>query len=136
IDEHAPTARRRLEKKRTLLTVYGRPELQTLLNGGERLRMENEILPKYIGTCRWFGAKERNLRPMRVLEQTTISPEADTAMFWFVEVSYLDGPNETYALPVKIASGDKARAISQSTPHAVIARFDGDESILFDAVWD
>jgi maltose alpha-D-glucosyltransferase/alpha-amylase len=128
--------RRRLEKKRTLPIVYGQPELPTLLSGRERLRIENEILPKYIGNCRWFGAKARNLRHMRVLEQTTMSSETDTAMFWFVEVSYLDAPNETYALPVKIASGDRARAISQSAPHAVIARFDGDESILFDAVWD
>jgi len=128
--------RRRLEKKRTLPTVYARPELQILLNDGERVRIENEILPEYIRTCRWFGAKARNLRDMRVLEQTTISPEADAAMFWFVEVSYFDAPNETYALPVKIASGDKARAISQSAPQAVIARFDGRESILFDAVWD
>src|SRR3984893_7494139 len=127
--------RRRLEKKRTLLTVYSRPELQTLLNGREGARIENEILPKYIGTCRWFGAKARNLRHMRVVEQSTISSEPNAAQFWFVEVSYLDGPTENYALPVKIASGDKARTILQSTPHAVIARFP-DGSILFDAVWD
>jgi len=74
---------------------------------------------------------------MRVHEQSPISAEPDAAEFWFVEVSYLDGPNETYALPVKIADGDAAHAVSQSAPHAVIARFDGaEEAILFDAVWD
>src|SRR5205814_6936451 len=61
----------------------------------------------------------------------------DAAQIWFVEVSYLDGPDEIYALPVKIVSGDMARAISQTAPHAVIARFeDSEETILFDAVWD
>src|SRR5205085_9931247 len=66
-----------------------------------------------------------------------ISSEPDGAQFWFVEVSYLDGPTETYALPVKILSGDKARSLAQSAPHAVIARFSDEHgSILFDAVWD
>ena len=38
---------------------------------------------------------------------------------------------------MKIVSGDMARAISQTAPHAVIARFeDSEETILFDAVWD
>jgi maltose alpha-D-glucosyltransferase/alpha-amylase len=129
------TERRRLEKKRVVPTLNGRPELQSLLDDGERARIEGEILPEYIATCRWFGAKARTLRQMRVLERSTISSEPNVAQFWFVEVSYLDGPTENYALPVKIASGDKARAILQSAPHAVIAHFD-EGSILFDAVWD
>src|SRR2546430_4045496 len=74
---------------------------------------------------------------MRVLERPAISSEPNAAQFWFVEVSYLDGPTETYALPVKIISGEKSSSLVQSAPHAVIASF-GDEqgSILFDAVWD
>ena len=131
------TERRRLEKKRVAPTLNVRPELQSLLDDGERARIESEVLPDYIAGCRWFGAKARTLRQMRVLERSSISSEPDTAQFWFVEVSYLDGPTETYALPVKIASGKEAQAISQSSPHAVIAHF-GDKhgSILFDAVWD
>jgi len=129
--------RRRMEKKRVVPTLNSRAELQSLLDDGERVRLENEILPEYIAGCRWFGAKARTLRQMRVLERSTISAEPNAAQFWFVEVSYLDGPTETYALPVTIASDDKAHAISQSAPHAVIARFgDKQGSILFDAVWD
>src|SRR5258707_5719185 len=129
--------RRRAEKKRVVPTLNARPELQSLLDDGERERIEGEVLPEYIATCRWFGAKARTLRQMRVLERSAISSEPNAAQFWFVEVSYLDGPTETYALPVKILSDDKARSLAQSAPHAVIARF-GDEhgSILFDAVWD
>ena len=127
--------RRRLEKKRIVPTLNVRAELQTLLDDGERARIEGQVLPDYIATCRWFGAKARTLRQMRVLERPAISSEPNAAQFWFVEVSYLDGPTENYALPVKIASGEKARAISQSAPHAVIAHFD-DGSLLFDAVWD
>ncbi|HYS96006.1 MAG TPA: maltose alpha-D-glucosyltransferase, partial [Chthoniobacterales bacterium] len=129
--------RRRLEKKRVVPTLNARPELQSLLDDGQRARIEGEILPEYIASCRWFGAKARTLRQMRVLERSTISSEPNAAQFWFVEASYLDGPTETYALPVKILSDDKARSLAQSAPHAVIARFSDDhDSILFDAVWD
>jgi maltose alpha-D-glucosyltransferase/alpha-amylase len=131
------TDTRRSARKRVVPTVNGSANLRTLLNDGQRAQFEREILPEYIKTCRWFGAKARTLRHMRVLEQPAISSEPDAAQFWFVEVSYLDGPTETYSLPVKIASGDAARAVSQATPQAIIARFAGsDETVLYDAVWD
>jgi maltose alpha-D-glucosyltransferase/alpha-amylase len=128
---------RRLSRKRVVPTLNAPADLRMLLNNDQRARIESTILPEYIRNCRWFGAKARTLRHMRVHEQSPISAEPDAAEFWFVEVSYLDGPNETYALPVQIALGDAAHAISQSAPHAVIARFHGaEEAILFDAVWD
>jgi maltose alpha-D-glucosyltransferase / alpha-amylase len=133
----AQTEARRLEKKRVVPTLNAPADLHALLNDGQRARIENEILPEYIRHCRWFGAKARTVRDMKVREQSAISAESGAAQFWFVEVSYLDGPTETYALPVKIATGKKAQAISQSAPHSVIARFsEGEEAILFDAVWD
>jgi maltose alpha-D-glucosyltransferase/alpha-amylase len=133
----AQTEARRLEKKRVVPTLNVPVDLHALLDDGQRGRIENEILPEYVRHCRWFGAKARTVRDMKVREQSAISAEPGAAQFWFVEVSYLDGPTETYALPVKIATGQKAQAISQSAPHAVIARFsEGEEAILFDAVWD
>ena len=132
----AQTESRRSSKKRVVPSVNVPADLQTLLSNGQRAQFEREILPDYIRGCRWFGAKARTLRHMRVLEQPAVSGEPGAAQFWFVEVSYLDGPNETYALPVKIAYGEAARSISQSAPHAIIARFDGEEAVLFDAVWD
>jgi len=133
----APTEARRTLKKPLMPTIHARAELDVLLNDGQREQIENEILPNYIQARRWFGSKARTLRNIKVIEQLAISSDADGGRIWFVEVSYLDGPTETYALPVKIASGDAARAVFQSTPHAVITRFAGtEETILFDAIWD
>src|SRR6059036_1358136 len=56
--------RRRMEKKRLVPTLNARPELQSLLDDGERVRLESEILPEYIAGCRWFGAKARTLLQM------------------------------------------------------------------------
>src|SRR5690242_6368814 len=127
--------RDRAAKKRVVPSINGEPKLESLLADGQREKIENEILPEYISTCRWFGAKALALREMRVREHPPISTSPGAAQLWMVEVSYLDGPTENYALPVKIASADKAAKIAQAAPNAVIARF-SDGSILFDAVWD
>ncbi len=133
----APTEVRRPSKKPLVPTIHAHAELHTLLNDGQREQLENEILPNYIQTRRWFGSKARTLRHLRVIEHPAVSSDADAGRLWFVEVSYLDGPTETYALPVKIAFGDAARAVFQSTPEAIIARFAStEETILMDAIWD
>ena len=125
----------RARKKRIVPGLNSRPELQSLLDDGERARLENEVLPEYVSTCRWFGAKSRTLRQLRVLERSPVSSGPNAAHLWLLQISYLDGPTENYSLPVKIAPADKAKNILQSAPHAVIARFE-DGSVLFDAVWD
>ena len=133
----APTEGRRASKKRVVPTINAAAELHTLLANGQRGPLEREILPDYIQTCRWFGSKARTFRHLKVIEQPAFSSDTDAAQLWFVEVNYLDGPTEIYAVPVKIASGDAARAVVQGAPHAIIARFGGaEETILYDAIWD
>ncbi len=127
--------RERAAKKRIIPTIHAQPDLESLLANGQREQIENKILPEYVPTCRWFGAKARMLRQMRIVERSSVSSSPDAADLWVLEVTYLDGPTENYALPVKIAPPDKAKSISQSAPQAVIARFP-DGSILFDAIWD
>ena len=134
---HAPTDGRRTPRKKTVPVINAPMELETLLTNGQRAAIEHEILPRYLQTCRWFGSKARTFRSLKIVEQPSISDDADSAQLWLVEVSYLDAPTETYVLPVSIASGETARALSQAAPHAIIARFAGnDENVLFDATWD
>src|SRR6266436_2253560 len=133
----APTDSRRGLKKRVVPTLKTPAQLEVLLHDSYREQLEREILPTYIRNCRWFGSKARTFRHLKVIEQLPISAEGDGAQLWFVEVSYLDAPTETYAVPVKIASDDVARSISQSAPHAIIAHFAGsDGAVLLDALWD
>jgi maltose alpha-D-glucosyltransferase / alpha-amylase len=133
----APTEARRASKKRVVPTLKTPAELETLLRDNQRAQLEREILPTYIRNCRWFGSKARTFRDLKVVEQLPISSNAGGAQLWFIEISYLDAPTETYAIPVRIASDDVARGVSQNAPHAIIARFGGsDGAILFDAIWD
>jgi maltose alpha-D-glucosyltransferase / alpha-amylase len=131
------TEGRRATKKRVVPTMRASADVSAALNDSVRVQLENEILPDYIRNCRWFAAKARTLRHMRMREQSSVGSEATAAQIWFVEVSYLDGPDEFYVLPIKLATGDAARAVLQNAPQAVIARFDADsDAILFDGVWD
>ena len=133
----APSEARRISKKRAVPVINAPADLQDLLVNAQRTVLEREILPHYIRSCRWFGSKALTLRNVRVLEHPAISSNGDASQLYFVEMNYLDGPIETYALPVKIASGDAARALSRDAPHAIITRFAGaKEAILFDAIWD
>src|SRR4029450_9893302 len=133
----AQTNGRRVSKKHVVPTLNAPGALHALLDDGQRAQLEQVILPNYIQTCRWFGSKARTLRDLKVVEQPAVSSETDVARFWFVVVSYVDGPTETYALPVKIASGNAARVVSRSAPHAVIARLAGtEETILYGGVGD
>src|SRR5438067_1823954 len=133
----APTEARRAQKKRVSPTIKAPAELNILLGNGQREQLEREILPNYVRICRWFGSKARTFRQLKVIEQLPISADADAAQLWFIEISYLDAPTETYAIPVRIASDAVARSVSQNAPHAVIARFaDGDVAVLLHAIWD
>ncbi|HEY0368896.1 MAG TPA: maltose alpha-D-glucosyltransferase [Chthoniobacterales bacterium] len=113
------------------------PELATLLNGDQRKLIEREVLPDYVRNRRWFGSKARSISGMRVAEELHVSNHPDAGRIWFVEVTYRDAAAENYTLPVKITRGAAARQVSESAPHAVIARFEGaEETILHDALWD
>ena len=129
-----PDATRALQE-RVVPTLNVAPVLATLLNDGLRAQFEREILPRLSQGCRWFGAKARTIRELQIIERIPLSEGG--AQFWFVEITYLDGNPETYALPVQIARGEAAHAVAQTAPHAVIARFAGaEDAVLHDAIWD
>ncbi|MGZ5552123.1 MAG: maltose alpha-D-glucosyltransferase [Chthoniobacterales bacterium] len=124
----------RTQKERVVPVLDEPPRLQSLLTDGLRKRFEREILPDYIRRCRWFGGKARTVRQMRIAERIDFA-ESST-QFWFVEISYVDGSPETYALPVHIATGEAAHTISTNVPQAVIARFAAaEDAVLHDAIW-
>ena len=126
----------RASQERVVPSLNAAPVLRTLLDDGQRTHFEREILPEFIRDCRWFGAKARAIRELRIAERVPV-PGKGSAQFWFVEITYTDGNPETYALPVQIANGEAAHAIAHAAPHAVIARFaGGEEAILHDAIWD
>jgi len=133
----APTDTRRALKKRVIPTIKVPAQFDILLGDGQRDQLERDVLPNHIQNARWFGSKARSFRNLKVTEQIAISPDADGARLWFVEVNYLDAPSETYAIPVRIASSESAHSIRQNAPQAIVAHFArSNGAILCDAIWD
>ncbi|MGI8437913.1 MAG: maltose alpha-D-glucosyltransferase [Chthoniobacterales bacterium] len=124
----------RASQERVIPTVTAIPQIDLLLRDVQRSHFEHDILPDFVRRCRWFGAKARTFRSLRVAERIPVGEHSE---FWFIEVTYTDGSPETYALPVHIAVGEAAHALAQTAPQAVLARFAGaEEAILHDALWD
>jgi maltose alpha-D-glucosyltransferase / alpha-amylase len=127
---------KRAAKKREPPALEAEANLSALLADGARARLEREILPGYFRGCRWFGAKARTVREMRVIEQIPIAADNGAAQLWLVQVEYTDGAPDIYSLPVQVATGSAAHAITRNFPPAVIARIGANSAVLYDAVWD
>ena len=124
---------KRTEKKRAFPTIDAEPNLAALLTNNQRMRLEREILPDYLRTCRWFGAKTRTIRNLQIMEQIPVAEVA--GQIWLLRVDYTEGAEEIYSLPVQLESGSVAHNLARSNPEAVIARV-GENGILYDAIWD
>jgi maltose alpha-D-glucosyltransferase/alpha-amylase len=121
-------------KKRVIPSLEAEPNLQALVTDGQRVRLEGVVLPDYLRTCRWFGAKARKIRTMRIIEQIAVAENG--AQLWLLQVDYADGGPDIYSLPVQVATGAAADALARNFPQAVIARIGAKRGVLYDAIWD
>ena len=86
-------------------------------------RFETELLPAWMPRCRWFGGKARAVREFRIARQAGLGG----AHLLAVEVSYIEGNSETYAVPLALGK--------DAVPESVVARL-ADGRVLFDATHD
>ncbi|MEA3210299.1 MAG: maltose alpha-D-glucosyltransferase / alpha-amylase [Chthoniobacter sp.] len=96
-------------------------------------RLEREVLPAYLPTCRWFGGKGRILRDLKVSMDVPIGGAPDAARLVIVEVAFTEGLPESYAMPLAFADEKAGKQLALETPHAVLARFPN-EQVLCDAL--
>ncbi len=94
---------------------------ESVLVGEPRVRLERQVLPQYLMTCRWFGGKARDIAQVTVRESIPIGRDAASRLL-FLDVEYAAGPAEIYVLPLAWAAGDAARLVEADAPGAVIAR--------------
>ncbi len=139
----------RLEQEREHVSATATgdlPELATagswrdVLKGRLRARLEGRILPAYIGSCRWYGAKSRNMKSLRITEEIVLETpvRGRTFVLLILTVSYTQGPDEIYLLPLAHHHGTSPERLSEKAPQAVIARLQTgqEDGILLDAMYD
>ena len=90
---------------------------ETVFQGAAKEALE-AALPRFLMPRRWFGAKARTIRGIRIVEAIPILPEAYLIL---MRADYAAGEPDTYVLPMAFMAGAAAQAFSQERPAAVIA---------------
>src|SRR5881398_595019 len=132
----SPSAATRARKRARTPTIASMPGFSELLAGSSRRDLERTILPSYLTGCRWFGAKARTIRELRIVDDPLISSHPAGARHVLLEVNYTEGAAEIYTLPLQIARDENAHRISREAQQAVIAEFADSNAILHDATFD
>lgn len=99
--------------------------------------LENIILPGYLKGRRWFGGKGRTLESIHILRHAHIPVEHQSAIFIFMEVTYLEGLPEYYQLPLAFASDALAEKLIEKCPQSILAKISVGNvpGVLYDAIY-
>jgi maltose alpha-D-glucosyltransferase/alpha-amylase len=121
-----------LEQPRDIVTLPGgqpgeaRPALrvegtwESVTGPRQRAALER-VLAGYIPQRRWFGGKARPIRRLLVHDVVPVRRRGKTVAHWlFVRIEYTEGEPELYSLPVTVLPPDRAAAVAQQTPWAII----------------
>jgi maltose alpha-D-glucosyltransferase / alpha-amylase len=136
----------------TWLNEDGEAPLQAISGGWQPLIADpgnptlSRHLPGFLAARRWFAGKGRAVRSA-VIEEAVAMPArtpggrngTSSTHLCFVDVTYAEGPGETYVLPLAYETGEAAYERQSQSPDAVFLRLrleSGEEGILFDAMHD
>ena len=97
-------------------------------------RLERDILPFYIPLCRWYGAKGRAFRELKITQNVSIGTDGASVRALLVEFAFTDGWPENYFLPLTFADENTTTRLLAENPQAVLVRLDGQQS-LCDALY-
>lgn len=106
---------------------------------GHGLAVLEAALPEWLPRQRWFGAKSREIKAVRLLDwvempavaaNTTTFPAVDlpaasiipSALF-FVQIDYADGPRDVYQIPLALSTGADANDVIESQSQGILATF-------------
>ncbi len=99
----------------------------------------SRALASWITHRRWYAAKDRDIRELTVQSAVPLprpgSSADDTVALLTVVVSFTEGADQRYAVPVIRVDADRAATVANLHPGSVIARLD-DGALLIDAMTD
>ncbi len=114
-------------------------EEEAIFNGKAAARID-EFLPGFLSRSRWFGGKARPLKQARIVDTFSLERGPRRWAIALVQVDYLAGDAEVYAVPMALAPEDQFDRLAQEHPRAVIARIrskcNPSAVVLYDALAD
>ncbi len=95
-------------------------DLQAVTTGAFRKVLEEDILPAYLPTKKWFKGRKRTVYSIAITDHLPVDLGHSTAEILQVEVAYESGLPEYYQLAVYIIVGQPAKTLAEDHPDAVI----------------
>lgn len=100
-----------------------------------RYQLEQDVLLTYMPRQRWFRGKGRAVSSLHITDWVKLG-----AGFFviFASVTYEDGDEESYSLPLKIAKGELVDTLMAEIPESLLCRVSTsrENGVLFDALSD
>jgi maltose alpha-D-glucosyltransferase / alpha-amylase len=127
----------RLEEPTMRATAVAGSSLDEILTGKGRSAL-TAVLADFLVSRRWFQGKAKTIRAITVDDTVRIAADGTDSRIALLRVEYIEGDPETYALPLALASADRAAASLQEVPRAQIAELGAQDGsrVLFDAIAD
>jgi maltose alpha-D-glucosyltransferase/alpha-amylase len=118
----------------------------TVLRQPDREELER-LLPPYVRSRRWFGAKARRIKAVEVVDaipvpaagvesRSRVGETAPVGYLAVLRVEYMQGDPETYLLPLTATSGVRRDELDPRIPFIARLLTTRGEQFLFDALWD
>ncbi|MEW6429902.1 MAG: maltose alpha-D-glucosyltransferase [Myxococcota bacterium] len=87
--------------------------------GGEQLALR---LAYSLKSRRWFRGKGREVSGQALRDVITLESEGERFLIALLRMDYVDGPSETYAMPLAFVHGAQARELEAGSPGLVVTR--------------
>jgi maltose alpha-D-glucosyltransferase / alpha-amylase len=110
---------------------------EAVFGGRTKERLEEEILPVFLPSCRWFGGKARTMRSLKIIDDIRTGGRDSAGHLLLLRVLYSEGLPDTYLLPVSFIRGPEAQKVIEEQSYIIIARLKSgkDEGVLCDGVY-
>src|SRR5262249_10144031 len=108
-----------------------------VLENATRTIIERQALWPFIQRQRWFAAKTKRIRQIGFSDWAVLRGGSTPAFITVVSLSYDDGGNESYTLPLAFLSDEAASRTLAEQPSGVVARITGArKGLLVDGLID
>ena len=134
-----------LEKTREYSDDYLGEDQQSVLSiakwsqlTGKSARTQLEKhLGAYLNSCRWFGGKSRTIRSISIADALELPIKDGTGTLLILEVSYNEGLDEYYQLPVSFIPEGPSKFFRSKFQQSMIfpITVGGEEGFLYDAMY-
>jgi maltose alpha-D-glucosyltransferase/alpha-amylase len=109
------------------------------LEGRGRATLQR-ALASFLGRTRRDGARTRTLRSCDIVERVPVQHDGTRSIILLVRIGYTEGEPDMLSVPLSFAEGERAAALADSSPEAVVARLAFSEAqregVLYDAAMD